>query len=155
MNKKENSINDKGNLIQAKFTIHGEPKGKGRPRFSRSGNYVRTYTPNKTVSYENFVKLEYLNQCGKVKLDKDTMLEMQIKAFFNIPKSVSKKRRTLMQNGKIRPTKKPDMDNIIKIIADSLNGIAYYDDAQIVLVIACKYYSDKPRVEVTLRSAGE
>ncbi|CZR99694.1 Endodeoxyribonuclease RusA [Clostridioides difficile] len=52
--------------------------------------------------------------------------------------------------GLIRPSKKPDLDNIIKSVADSLNGIAYKDDSQIVEVVSKKYYSDKPRVEVIL-----
>ena len=50
-----------------------------------------------------------------------------------------------------RPTKKPDLDNIIKAIADSLNGIAYKDDAQIVELKSKKFYSDTPRVEVTIK----
>ncbi|EGT3840206.1 RusA family crossover junction endodeoxyribonuclease, partial [Clostridioides difficile] len=50
----------------------------------------------------------------------------------------------------LRPNKKPDIDNVVKIIADSLNEIAYKDDTQIVEVVASKYYSDKPRVEVIL-----
>ncbi|MFL8231041.1 RusA family crossover junction endodeoxyribonuclease, partial [Clostridioides difficile] len=52
--------------------------------------------------------------------------------------------------GLIRPNKKPDLDNIIKSVADSLNGIAYKDDSQIVEVVSKKYYSDRPRVEVEL-----
>ena len=39
--------------MELKFTIRGEPKGKGRPKFSRQGNIVRTYTPDTTANYEN------------------------------------------------------------------------------------------------------
>ena len=53
----------------------------------------------------------------------------------------------------LRPTLKPDYDNIAKIIADSLNGIAYRDDAQIVDGYVRKFYSDKPRVVVTIQEA--
>ena len=40
--------------MELKFTIRGEPKGKGRPKFSRQGNIVRTYTPDTTANYENY-----------------------------------------------------------------------------------------------------
>ena len=52
--------------------------------------------------------------------------------------------------GAIRPTKKPDIDNCIKIIADALNGLAYVDDTQIVGVTAEKFYAEIPRVEVEI-----
>jgi Holliday junction resolvase RusA-like endonuclease len=39
------------------FTVYGEPVAKGRPRFAKRGNYVQTYTPVKTKSYEDEVRL--------------------------------------------------------------------------------------------------
>ena len=56
-----------------------------------------------------------------------------------------------MKKQLLRPTKKPDMDNVVKIIADSLNQIAYRDDTQIVDCQCRKFYSDNPRVEVTIK----
>ena len=129
------------------FTIHGEAKGKGRPRFTKQG---RTYTPEATANYENFVKIEYINQCKEDRFEKGVELAMEITAYFGIPESKPKKQKQLMRDGVIRPTKKPDMDNIIKIIADSLNGIAYYDDSQIVDTTIRKFYSDEPRVVVKI-----
>ena len=61
-----------------------------------------------------------------------------------------KKKIELMEKGEIRPTIKPDLDNCVKIVADSLNGIAYKDDSQIVSVVADKYYSDTPRLELRI-----
>ena len=130
-----------------KFTVWGEPKGKGRPRFTKNGH---TYTPAGTVSYEDLAKLEYKQQCGDIRFDKGVMLDMKISAYFAIPKSASKKKQRQMLEGELRPTKKPDMDNIIKIIADGLNGIAYYDDSQIVECTVRKFYSEEPRVEVMI-----
>ncbi len=140
--------------MQIKFTVWGEPKGKGRPRFTRNGH---TYTPADTASYENLVKLEYKQQCGDDRFDGDAMLDMHIYTYFTIPKSVSKKKRQQMIDGKIRPTKKPDMDNIIKIIADSLNKIAYHDDSQIVDCDVHKFYSEEPKVIVVIQdyAAGD
>lgn len=135
-----------------KFTILGNPSGKGRPRFStRTG---RAYTPKNTMMYENLVRTEYGLQCNNFMFDDTSMLDMRILAFYEIPKSTSKKKREQMLNGMIRPTKKPDMDNVVKIIADSLNKIAYRDDTQIVDCQCRKFYSDKPRVEVTIMQLG-
>ena len=60
--------------MRVKFTVCGEPKGKGRPRFAKVGNYTKTYTPKETASYENLVKLEYQRQCGDAVFDKAEML---------------------------------------------------------------------------------
>lgn len=126
-----------------KFIIPGEPVAKGRPRLGKFG----TYTPTKTVNYENLVKLYYTSSGGK---KHEGMLYMKITAYFSIPKSTSKKKHAEMIDGNIRPTKKPDIDNIVKIIGDALNGIAYDDDSSVVSVNAEKYYSDEPRVEVEI-----
>ena len=127
--------------------------GKGRPRFRNAGAFVQPYTPEKTVSYENLVRLEYRRQCNDFKFPKDTPLDVRITAYYGIPKSASKKKAQLMRERKIRPMKKPDFDNIGKIVCDSLNDIAYHDDAQIVDAQVRKFFSDDPRVVVTIQEA--
>lgn len=131
-------------MKEAKIIIEGEPKGKARPRVTKAGI---TYTPQETVNYENWVKLCYRTQ---TKTTFEGEVHARIDAYFQIPKSTSKKKAELMEEKEIRPTKKPDVDNIAKIILDSLNGIAYKDDSQVVSCLVCKYYSEKPRVEVLL-----
>lgn len=111
--------------MKLKFSVLGEPAGKGRPRFRNAGAFVQPYTPEKTVSYENLVRLEYRRQCNDFKFPKDTPLDVRITAYYGIPKSASKKKAQLMRERKIRPMKKPDFDNIGKIVCDSLNDIAY------------------------------
>jgi Holliday junction resolvase RusA-like endonuclease len=134
--------------MEIKFTVLGEPKGKGRPRFvPKTG---RAMTPKDTVNYESLVHMEYMRQCQNARFQDDAMLDMRIKAYYSIPKSKSKKTKTKMLEGVIRPTKKPDMDNVVKIIADSLNNVAYRDDTQIVDCQCRKFYSDIPRVEVRI-----
>ena len=132
------------------FEIVGEPQGKGRPRFSTRGGFVKTYTPEKTASYENFVKLCYLNKYKGQKLDGEIIAE--IIAYFPIPKSFSKKKRSEAIEGKIRPTKKPDTDNIAKTILDSLNGIAFEDDKQVVALLVKKLYGEEAKVVVVLEN---
>ena len=125
--------------------IPGEPVAKGRPRVTRSGI---AYTPPKTSNYENLVKMCYMEQCCNEKLE--GQLRAVIKAYFSIPKSSSKKNIALMEVNSLRPTKKPDGDNIGKIILDSLNKLAYADDSQIVSMRVEKFYSHSPRVEVVI-----
>lgn len=136
--------------MRINFTVMGEPKGKGRPRFCRNTGHA--ITPKDTVNYETLVKMEYTQACGEQMFPDDAMLDMRIKAYYSIPKSASKKRHAAMLSGDIRPTKKPEMDNVIKIIADSLNKIAYRDDTQIVDCQVRKFYSEKPRVEVMIQT---
>ena len=136
--------------MEVRFTILGEPKGKGRPRFCRNTGHA--ITPKDTVNYETLVHMEYVEQCKEVRFPDDAMLDMRIKAFYSIPKSKSKKVKALMLDGTIRPTKKPDMDNVVKIIADALNQVAYRDDTQIVDCQCRKFYSESPRVEVSIRT---
>lgn len=134
--------------MKVEFTIPGEPKGKGRPRFStKSGS---AYTPQATVSYENLVKVEYQRQLGNKRFEDGKPLKMTIYANYPVPKSTSKSKSVQMLHGIIRPTKKPDMDNIAKIIADSLNQIAYRDDAQIVELFINKGYAAIPQVQVSI-----
>ena len=134
------------------FTVIGTPVGKGRPKFSTVNGFAVAYTPKKTESYENLVKLSVQQQQRGLKpFDKDVPLQADIIAYFPIPKSTSKKKREAMLNGEIYHTKKPDADNITKSILDALNGIAYYDDSQVVYVRCKKSYSDEPRAEIIIR----
>lgn len=80
------------------------------------------------------------------------MLHVNIKAYYEVPKSTSKKKREEMLSNIIRPTKKPDFDNIGKIICDSLNFIAYHDDSAIVEAEVSKFYSETPRVDVIIKA---
>ena len=130
------------------FTIVGEPKGKGRPRFHRIKNYVTTYTPEETLNYEAYIKMSYLNEARGKKLE--GQIEAHIKGVFPIPKSTSKKQRALMLSGEVMHTKKIDCDNLAKTILDALNGIAYDDDKQVCRLIVEKVYGENPCVEVEL-----
>ncbi len=142
--------------MKIKFTVLGEPQGKGRPRFggkTKDGKPI-TRTPEQTVLYENLVVTEYRRQIGSLKFSDQDNLDLRIVAYYTIPASASKKKQKQMEDGELRPAKKPDMDNIIKIVADSLNSIAYRDDAQIVDCQIRKFYSRQPRIEVTILSAN-
>lgn len=136
----------------ATFVVPGEPQGKARPRFSRRGGQVATYTPKKTVDYERLVKTAYHSACGGLFFGEKIPLMVSIVAYFKPPKSTPHAIRLSMYEGTICPTKKPDVDNIAKAICDALNGTAYHDDAQIVNVAVQKLYADTPRVEVSIET---
>ena len=131
--------------MRAEFTIPGEPVGKGRPRFTKSGH---TYTPERTRNYEEITELCYCRECRNYRFE--SAVGVQIHAFYEIPKSANKERAELMKGGELLPLKKPDADNVGKIVLDALNGIAWDDDAQVVSLEVQKEYSENPRVEVTI-----
>lgn len=132
-----------------KIIIEGKIKGKARPRFNtRTGHAI---TPKDTVQYENWVKMCYKEQQAKKYLEGP--LRALIVAYYKIPKSYTKKRVEAIRRGEEYPTKKPDLDNIAKIVLDSLNKIAYDDDAQIVeLTVLKRYTEDVERVELELEN---
>lgn len=127
-----------------KLIIPGEPVAKQRPKVYNG----RGVTPEKTVNYETLVRQLYITQYFRQQLE--GQLRLTVTAYLKIPKSASKKAKEDMISGKTRPTKKPDWDNLGKIISDALNGLAYKDDSQIVSATVDKWYSIYPRVEVEI-----
>lgn len=134
--------------MNCRFEIEGKIKGKGRPRFSNYGKFVKAYTPQDTASYENLIKLQFRITCGK--WYSELPLKMKITAIHGIVKSASKKDKLKMLSGELKPTKKPDADNIVKIICDALNGIAYKDDTQVVELDFKKLYGEAEKVIVEI-----
>ena len=137
------------------FTIPGVPQGKARARtfYHKQANRVVSMTPEKTILYENLIKQCFLDSCEETYFDKEPLV-MSIIAYFPIPKSTTKKDRLLISEGKLQPTKKPDADNIAKVICDALNGVAYGDDTQIISLTVTKQYTiAEPNVTVYLNKA--
>lgn len=133
-----------------KFEIAGVPKGKQRPRAVRMGQHARMYTPKQTVEYENLVRLAYATLAKNFRFADGAQLRVEITAYYDVPKSATKKVKSRMLSGELRPTKKPDFDNVAKIVCDSLNGVAYRDDAAIVSANVEKWYAENPRVSVKI-----
>lgn len=132
------------------FTIPGVAVAKGRARFSRQGGFVRTHTPEKTVKYENLVKLFASEiMAGREPFSKPLALSVDV--YMPIPASWSKKRRELALCGLIGATNKPDVSNVLKAIEDGMNGVVYRDDKLIVSGTFSKQYGSVPRVEVRVQ----
>lgn len=142
-------------LSKISFTVPGKPFGKQRPRVISNGRFSTAYTPKETVAYENLVKFYYQTEAKGDRFPDDAVLRVEIAAYYEIPKSTSKSKKEAMLTYKVRPTKKPDIDNVTKAICDSLNLIAYHDDSAIVDAVVKKYYSTEPRVEVCIEDIGK
>lgn len=123
--------------------IPGEPKGKARPRVVRN----HAFTPLATKLYEDDVKSLYLSAFSPFRFEKGVPIKATITACFRIPIAKEKK---YIQGETIFPIKKPDIDNIAKIVLDALNGVAYYDDAQVIQLAIHKEYGIEPGVLVEL-----
>ena len=132
-------------MKQIVFTIKGEPKGKGRPRHTKNGH---VYTPEETKRYEQLVGLSYRNSAKGYRFT--SPVNVTIWAYQKPPKK-SKKMVEDMLDGRILPTKKPDVDNIAKIILDGLNNVAWDDDTQVVELMVVKRYSQEPLVAVMVK----
>lgn len=152
------TINDE--LQEIRFIIPGEPFGKERPKVTfrsivdENGSekrFSKAYTPPKTKNYEEMARFCCQNVAKGRRFRDDDKLSICIDAYFSIPKSASKAKRKEMLANILRPTKKPDWDNIGKAICDSLNELAYHDDKQIVEARVRKFYAEEARVEVTIR----
>jgi Holliday junction resolvase RusA-like endonuclease len=130
----------------AVFTIPGAPVPKGRPRFGNG----HTYTPQKTRDYETLCAYSYHG-------DKpcEGTLSVRLTFYMPIPQSATLRAQRAMRTGVMRPAKRPDLDNLVKAVLDGLNGVAWYDDKQIVELISAKHYSDEPRTEVEIQEIDD
>lgn len=134
------------------FTVPGEPRGKGRPRFSGSGH---TYTDSETRAYKNKIIAYYRKACGAFRFPETAFLSVDVVAYLPIPKSATKAQRAGMEDGRILPSRKPDVDNIEKAVLDALNGVAYKDDAMVHRTSCAKFYGAEPRLEITIKEVTQ
>ena len=129
------------------FEVIGDIKGKARPRVN---TYTcKAYTPENTKDYEMLIK-----QYFKLKYPRFIPLEnrvaVKIIAQFKIPKTATKKDKALIEEGSLSPTKKPDIDNIVKIVLDALNKMAFKDDNQITKLEVEKIYGQEEKIIVKI-----
>ena len=131
-------------MTPIRIELAGIPRGKGRPRFSRKNGVA--FTDPKTRSYES--ALRYAAQeamAGQPLLEGP--LSLHLDAYLPIPRSWSKRKKLQASMGLIRPTTKPDVDNLLKSV-DALNAVVWHDDAQVVAVSMLKLYSERPRLTI-------
>lgn len=132
------------------FIVEGKPQGKARARTVRNKytGKVHSFTPKKTESYESLIRWSYKAAGGVFYANKT--LQVDIQAFYPIPKSFSKAKKKDAVNAVLRPTTRPDCDNCGKVVLDALNGVAYNDDKQVVDIHISKFYGENPCIVVRI-----
>jgi Holliday junction resolvase RusA-like endonuclease len=132
------------------FSVEGTPVAKGRPKFARRGNFVSTYSPQKTVQYEAKVR-----EAGKAAMGSQEPLETPLSLYLYIrvpiPASTTKKVLQEIHAGRVKPIKRPDCDNVLKAVSDALNGVCYKDDSQIINIHCTKVYATIPGIDVCIK----
>lgn len=135
------------------FHVPGQPYGKGRPRIGKVGAHARMFTPEKTVNYENLVKYSAQQAMAGAALIEGAC-DVKLRIDCQIPASWSQKKQRAAAAGEIRPTSKPDADNVIKAVFDAMNGVVWKDDVQVVDIAVSKFYSLAPGVGVRVELLG-
>jgi len=130
-------------LIEFKCVNKIVGKGRGRA-FLRNkkggGKTIGVFTPAETVQKSNYLAFQFLNSAGPAHKLYEGTLRVEIATFHEVPASYSKKRAAACLSGLERPTKKPDIDNIEKLVLDALNKKAWADDTQVVEIETKKHY---------------
>ena len=134
------------------FKIEGRAQPQGRPRAVRMGAGVRMYDPPKSKAYKQMVAAKvrsYMKINGIQTITEPIAVHLNF--YFTPPKSYSKKKLKLIEEGKLYYTKLPDADNLVKAFTDGMNSIMYLDDSQIVGLTAGKHYGKKDYVDVKVQ----
>ena len=132
------------------FDIEGNPVPKGRPRFRRTKTFITTYTPKKTLDFEDQVKKASQDSMGNVE-PLETPISVYLYFRLPIPQSYSKKAIEACLKGSQRHVKRPDLDNLAKSVLDGMNGIVFKDDSQITSLHCTKVYSNVAGVNILVK----
>ena len=131
--------------------IPGSPIGKGRPRGTAAGGFVRLYTPKKTADWERSAALIARNAWMDAPLDK-CAIEVEVVAVFHRPKRLMRKKDP---ECRVPHISKPDIDNVLKCALDmAVMAGVMRDDSLVSKVSASSYYSSKlvgPCLEFRMR----
>ncbi|MFA6167773.1 MAG: RusA family crossover junction endodeoxyribonuclease [Gemmatimonadaceae bacterium] len=128
------------------FYVAITPVGKARARVTKTGH---TYTPDATMKAEADVQWAF-KAAFPGHVTHDGPLTILVLATFVVPKSWSKKKRAAALAGTLRHTSKPDADNVLKLVKDALNMVAYTDDSAIYDAHVMKCYGDTAGLSVLL-----
>jgi len=135
-----------------KFTIYTKPAGQMRARATIRGRHATVYKAAKQEQREQTLAALLVPHKPSTPLEGPVLL--YVNAVFACPASKSKKWREDALCGRIRPTTKPDADNIGKHLKDVLTQMQFWgDDKQVVELVVRKWYGVRDRIDITLRTA--
>lgn len=134
------------------FTIYTKPVGQMRARSCVRGNRAGTYKAKPQEQREQ--TLAALLSEHKPAEPMDGPLLLYVNCHFAIPASKPKAWRQGALQGAIRPTVKPDADNLAKHLKDVMTQVGFWqDDKQVVELVVRKWYSLRDRWDVELKQA--
>jgi len=135
------------------FSVPGIPRGQGRPKFARIGKGVRAYKAKDDVNTEGNIAFWFMQAAGAGHVPWEGAVSVEIRAYFPVPKSRTKKWKAENEEQRKPYLSRPDEDNISKVVKDALNGITWQDDALVFRCLTEKWYSkanEQPRVVVDM-----
>lgn len=140
-----------------------EPEGTHRPRFRilKKGNFnqaaifdkqfVHVYTPNAQDDFNYMRKITEEKELADLDGLINTPCIVKYDAYYKTPSYFNTTDTFLAEIGLFRPSiSKPDWDNLGKKYCDMYNHNVWLDDSLVMTGTVNKYYSIKPRVEITL-----
>ena len=130
------------------IVITGKPVPKGRPQAFRFGNGIKMRTPKKTANWEEDARMV----ARHVMKDRPPLigpLSLSVRVVIAPAYSWAGWKKGATLSGEMKPTSKPDLDNVVKAAKDAMNGILWIDDAQVVRLSAAKTFGSAPMVVVT------
>lgn len=135
-----------------KLILNIEPRPQSRPRFASRGRFVTTYEDKAMKSWRERCRLLIAHQYMERPV-LEGALRAEIRFYIKPPQyiSKSKKHQLGLEQESIPVGKKPDLDNYLKAVLDSANGLLYQDDGQIAEIRAFKRYSTNPRIELIIK----
>jgi Holliday junction resolvase RusA-like endonuclease len=134
--------------MKIQFIVYGEPVAQGRPRAANINGRIRMYDPKKSSDFKDYVRLVASEHRPEQLLEGP--ISLVVKVYKPTLKSFSKKKKVAAEAGHLRPTSKPDVDNYVKGVKDALKNVIWKDDSQVVDLHISKWYSETPRVEITI-----
>ena len=126
-----------------KYTILGDPRPQGRPKFFRRGNFVGAYDPKQSRDYKQTLAAQLAAQSPEF-IEQGKAVSIYVEFVFARPKSLPKRVEDHV--------KKPDLDNLIKALKDAAKGILWHDDSQVVQLSARKVYGATPMTVIEVRA---
>lgn len=126
-----------------KFSVKGYPQPKGSTRaFMPKGARYPIITADNPKTRPWARKVGYLAQVyAPAGGPWDGPVELHLSFWLKKPKSLPKTRRSWA-------IKKPDIDKLCRALLDSLTGVLFRDDSQVVSLHVWKDYGDAPGVDV-------
>ena len=126
------------------FTVRGIPRTKGSTKSFYIKKLNRTVTTADNPKLKNWAdNINYLAQVHAPEVPWDGPVLLFLFFKMQKPKSAPKTRR-------IYAVKKPDLDKLIRAVKDSLTGVIYNDDSQVIHVYPWKDYSPTPGIDLTV-----